>query len=259
MITFIIAFWLQTCQKLIPNTFFEDNQKQHQTFHLISCGYPIWSNSWLVDERGCLFKTTSSSKNKIEWVEIEPPLPHLSKSKERYSQLVAGQDSTCWIIFNEQIFIYRPHSPRQWKQIEGPSEFGIRRLALYSSEELVWALDYNGKVYSWIPESDQWILSQYAPKLKLISVGKDEVWGVSESNQVFRRIIMRENGGEGERWIQLHGALLSDIAVVSSNEVWGLDADGQAYVWSSTTKINLVRNAENIAQLNASRSNQSIV
>jgi len=73
-------------------------------------------------------------------------------------------------------------------------------------------------------EKVDWKVVADAPKLKAVSVGKDEeVWGLTSKNEIYKK--------EGGNWKKIEGSL-RQISVGSKQNVWGVNNKLEIFRWS---------------------------
>ena len=220
----------RTLQKTKVNT---ELLTQDNPVKFFGCGFPIYSNSWMVDINDNLHRTYSKSKNvsDITWIKTEYPIlsdTSIDIINCKCTQIAPNEDGSCWIIYGGYLF-YRLENDEKWTEVSSPSDYHVKHIATVNMKEGVWVLDTQRKLYHWTLESSSWLSFPNTPKLDVIATGTNsELWGLTNEYKVYRRI----NSIDGNHWIQLHGALLKSIAVASSNEVWGIDPDGRIYIWS---------------------------
>lgn len=231
--SFYVRINVETLQRLPKTT--ELQPEKQIPYKFVVGGIPLFSNCWLVSTDNRLFKTSSQNNSISDLLWFQVPLPDTQSTRiclePEITRIAAGEDGTCWIVYANHIFYRDANQSGNWFEISSPSELAVAHLAVYTSKSGVWVLDSDGKLFSYHCETQNWISHDLAPRLDFISVGADqELWGLTKNCEVFRRI--KGNLSQEERWIQLHGALLKSIAVVSHEEVWGLDQEGVVYIWS---------------------------
>jgi Tectonin domain len=96
---------------------------------------------------------------------------------------------------------------------------GLLKQISASGKDQVWGVSANDQVWRW--DFDHW--TQIDGGLKCVAVAADGiVWGVSANDQIWRR--------DGDHWTQINGGL-KQISVGSKDQVWGVSANDQVWRW----------------------------
>ncbi len=186
------------------------------------------TNIWGVDKTGNVYQNTGGPA-------IWNPI-HISAAFP-LSAVSAAADGTVWGLSGNAIFRYTgPNSG--WEAVFQPST-SIRVITVGSASN-IWALDSNF-VYQYQGGSE-WQQSAVPVALTGISAAADgSVWAVAASGQVY----MYTGLSTGILWYPTGISSLSQIAVGSATDVWGIDQAGNA--------INVLAGPTQVAEASAAR------
>ena len=198
----------------------------------------------------------SDSETEVEVISIR------NEEEKTVTVVAPGDEGSCWIVYAGLLFYKKKENQANWIFVKNPSEWKISQIALRTISDGVWVVDECGSLFCYLknelrPQEKEtfenaladiqengknvvtdvegyWLHDPEAPRFSNISLGKDqELWGVTAESLVYRRLKIKSGNKQRFQWIQIHGAFLKSVSVFSSEEVWGLDADGHAYIWAS--------------------------
>lgn len=246
----------------------ETSEEGEGGVRLLSVGCPPWTNSWRVDKAGQVYRSEgrANEPESGSWVPVKAPVAGACTCIE------AGEDGSCWAVFGKELFV-RKDDADEWQAVPPPEEAADITAISYVTTALVWVLDARGAAFKWKAAGHRWVRVASAPPLACLSCGADgEVWAVGKDHRVYRRMAIAaaaaagalschqphaESGSDSnaedvlvpsaaaladsdnDTWVEIHGALLKSVSVATAEEVWGVDPDGQAFVWSRQTEQTL--------------------
>ena len=90
-----------------------------------------------------------------------------------------------------------------------------------------WAISTGDMIYYMDQDNDAWV--QTTGRLKQISVGGNQVWGVASSDAIYTAHVKSRHPG----WTRIPGAL-KQVSVSNLNHVWGVNSADMIYRWIET-------------------------
>jgi tectonin beta-propeller repeat-containing protein 1 len=142
------------------------------------------------------------------------------------SALIWATDSEGFVLMS-LVCLSNPFASFKWQYI--PSQENFEQISIGVNLR-IWGVDSNGNIHCRFGVEKKsnycgtsWTIieppEETKVKFKLVSVGNDSVWAVSQDNQLFFRENITKHYPEGTRWLRIDGDI-SYISVNSKNEVY---------------------------------------
>ena len=181
---------------------------------------------WVVDTRGKVFYTTTTSRGR-NW-------QHLKKTMQQVTSSPSGH--VVWGVYHQNAYarlgIGMNPAGSTWNNITKNTSLAHKIKQVAVEENGIWAITLDNRVLfrkgvdERNPEGKVWQEVSYGMNFSFISCCKGFVWALTNAGKVFVRDGIVPSSLSGKKWTEIKSPRMSAVSITSEGVVWGINDEG---------------------------------